>query len=294
MNSHKPVIIILSAARSGSKLFRDVLSQHPQIASIPYDINYIWKYKNYNSHDELTPLDVTEDISAFIKNYIINYSCQEPARFIVEKTVSNTLRVEFVRSIFPQAKIIHLFRDGRDVALSARNCWNASSVSSKNQPKSILIKKISDYPYVETYPYILKKLSEKLKYNFRIDKRVPIWGPEFKTLKPFMNEHNLLQVCAKQWSVCVSKTLFDLKKLIADLDYVSISYEDFVSYPEKSLSRLTQFLGIRDITPMLHYAQTNVDPNYIGKWKDGLNPEERACISPIVNNALTKLGYAIE
>ena len=38
------IVIIIGAARSGTKYLRDVLATAPNAARVPYDINYIWRY----------------------------------------------------------------------------------------------------------------------------------------------------------------------------------------------------------------------------------------------------------
>ena len=56
----KDPIIILGAARSGTKMLRKALASHPDLHAIPYDINYVWKYGSYQlPHDELRPEHAT-------------------------------------------------------------------------------------------------------------------------------------------------------------------------------------------------------------------------------------------
>ena len=43
-----------------------------------------------------------------------------PARYLVEKTPNNTQFVPFIRTVFPKAKLIAIYRDGRDVCVSAK------------------------------------------------------------------------------------------------------------------------------------------------------------------------------
>ncbi len=119
-------IIILGAARSGTKILRDTIAAHPSISSIPYDINFVWKYGLYHiRHDELTPNDLTERGKKFIHSFFSRFDSKNLDTRIIEKTVSNTVRVEFVQKIFPNCQFIHLIRDGRDVAVSSMIQWQA-------------------------------------------------------------------------------------------------------------------------------------------------------------------------
>ena len=48
------VIVIIAAARSGTKMLRHILDASQEISSYPYDANYIWKYGNFQlNHDEI-------------------------------------------------------------------------------------------------------------------------------------------------------------------------------------------------------------------------------------------------
>ena len=61
-------IIIIGAARSGTKILRAALSSHPEMVAIPYDINYVWKYDNYDiDHDELSMRDLFPANREFIR-----------------------------------------------------------------------------------------------------------------------------------------------------------------------------------------------------------------------------------
>src|SRR2546430_7511188 len=61
--SFQPVIVI-GAARSGTKLLRDCLGTADEFAVVPYDINYLWRLGNEQfPNDELTPEQLTPKIT---------------------------------------------------------------------------------------------------------------------------------------------------------------------------------------------------------------------------------------
>ena len=66
-------IILLGAARSGTKLLRDVIATHPNIGKVPYDINYIWRLGNeFIPHDELEPEQATPIVIQRIRKSILS------------------------------------------------------------------------------------------------------------------------------------------------------------------------------------------------------------------------------
>ena len=74
MSERSPVFII-GAARSGTKFLRDVLAASPEVACVPYDVNYIWRYKNENyPHDALAVESITKKIKFSIRHNIYSVS----------------------------------------------------------------------------------------------------------------------------------------------------------------------------------------------------------------------------
>ena len=56
-------IIIIGAARSGTKILRDVLAEASGVGCVPYDIGFVWRYGNQRvPHDVLDPATVTPRI----------------------------------------------------------------------------------------------------------------------------------------------------------------------------------------------------------------------------------------
>ena len=86
-----------------------------------WDINYVWTMGNYGlGHDELKPSDLKPEIREFVREFLGKFNTGILGDRIVEKTVSNTLRVPFVDTVFPHAQFVVITRDGRDVAGSVR------------------------------------------------------------------------------------------------------------------------------------------------------------------------------
>jgi hypothetical protein len=55
MNDAGPIFLV-GAARSGTKFLRDILVAGQGTAAVPYDLNYIWRYRVADvSHDILDP-----------------------------------------------------------------------------------------------------------------------------------------------------------------------------------------------------------------------------------------------
>jgi hypothetical protein len=122
------LVFIGGMGRSGTNLLRSMLDCHSQIASGPeFDpleatINL---YRLVQSKRAAKRIDVyvTKDsidrsFGDLIRSYFDEYVRAKGKRMLVEKTPSNIWNFDVLTEIFPDAKFIHVVRDGRDVACS--------------------------------------------------------------------------------------------------------------------------------------------------------------------------------
>jgi len=276
---YQPVFII-GAARSGTRLLREHLAAHPEVDKVPYDINYIWRLGNEDlPHDELVPELLSPSVRERIVGQLARYSKSSP--FLIEKTVSNTLRVPFVNTVFPKALFIHLIRDGYDVVESAFRQWTAA-------PNWRYVwRKARSFPLSVCYRYAFSYAKTAVRKAVSKDKgRVDTWGPRYRGIDRDLREKTVLEVCALQWSRCVRRSLCDLARLPADR-VLTIWYEDFVQSPRVYLERIADFIGCRPVS----YGDDvqEISCRNIGKGRANLTEKQLASISPLVEEVLTML-----
>jgi len=66
MSNRRPIILI-GAARSGTKFLRDIIASDKSVKAVPFDANFVWRYGvEEESDDALSITGVTENK----KNYI--------------------------------------------------------------------------------------------------------------------------------------------------------------------------------------------------------------------------------
>ncbi|WP_103028892.1 sulfotransferase family protein [Salinibacter altiplanensis] len=65
-----------------------------------------------------TAEDVTEDVRTYLRDVVQWHRRYHDRPRLVWKTPKNAFRLRFLRALFPQARIVHLIRDGRAVAAS--------------------------------------------------------------------------------------------------------------------------------------------------------------------------------
>ncbi len=277
-------IILIGAARSGTKMLRDTIALHPQIDKIPYDINYIWRLGNENlPHDELTPDMATQEVIHRIRKQFLHYH-SPGSPFLIEKTVGNTLRPLFVNKVLPEAVFIHLIRDGRDVVESVYRQW----LAPPDWP--YIAKKAMSFPITQAFGYAWSYAKTTLiKAMFPKKHQAGTWGPRYKGIDDDVASKDLLTVCAIQWRRSVEKALDQLAQIDNDRIF-TIRYESFVSEPRAHLLELAAFIGMDDG----FYSEVNlehVSNRNIGKGMQNLAPDQIDTVMNIIAPTLQRLGY---
>jgi hypothetical protein len=273
-------------------MLREVLARSPEVVDFPFDINYIWKYGNYHiPHDELSKGHVTPATANFIRSNFEKLLFKTNTKRVLEKTVSNSLRVDFVRAVFPECKIIHLYRDGLDVAADARLCWQSSALSGRIQSKKDIAKKIMAFPFAAAWPYLVSYISANGKRLIARDKHVRSWGPRFKGIDEALEKLSLLEVCGMQWGRSVELSIKSLSKLKEDIDYINVKYEDLVRNLHAELIKILDFLELQDSKHVLEYGAKNITDTYVGFARRVLTSDEFEKLKPHINGSMKLLHY---
>ena len=146
-------VFILGAARSGTKFIRDVLAAPNHVCQTPFDSNHVWRIGNARAPDDLLlPEGLSSRTAAVIRRALWKLAApgqtSNADQILLEKTVSNALRPDFVERVFPDARYIVLIRDGRDAIESTYRMWQAPPDSGG------LKRKLASLP-IQATPYAL-------------------------------------------------------------------------------------------------------------------------------------------
>jgi len=139
------VIFLVGARRSGTNWLQRILDAHPDVAAIPSETYLFSKgilpLRERFQHgvrgstttgviymDEEDLLDALRD---FCDRALLPFLEEDPrAKRLVERTPEHATCVDLIGSIYPDAHIVHIIRDGRDVARSLVNqTWSTAPAS---------------------------------------------------------------------------------------------------------------------------------------------------------------------
>ena len=280
-------VFLLGAGRSGTKFLRDILGVSQDVSVVPYDVGYVWRYGNESvPHDELSPDLLTDSIKAYIKDTLPQLSKKgdkkDSVNILIEKSVPNTLRPAFIQAVYPDAKFIHLIRDGRAVTESAIRLWQAPP------ERGYLLKKLKYFPW-RNYRYAFWYIGNIIKGKLGAGRGQQIWGPAYDGIHEDVKSLPLEVVCARQWKRCVEVPLgfFDENK---SKNVLEVRYETLMQ-DSAVLESICSFIGITDIDAIKEEYHSKVVKTHAEKWKESLSAEQLKMINSEIEELNISLGY---
>ncbi len=286
-------LVLVGAARSGTKLLRDLIAAHPTVDRVPYDVNYIWRLGNDSvPHDELGVELATPRVGSRIRRHILKFGRGAP--WLVEKTVSNTLRVDFVDAVFPfpDARYVHLVRDGRDVAESAYRQWTAPPDWGD------IVRKLPAFPLSMIGGYGMRYAAAALRraVGSVAVRAAPVWGPAYRDIQRDLATRPLLDVCALQWQASVLRA-FEAFDRMDENRVLLLRYEDLVRDPASEVGRIWQWMGLETgASPSPSPSPggwAHATASNIGRGGLAVDPEAGARIEGLMARGLARCGYTV-
>lgn len=271
-------IFIIGAGRSGTNILRDTLTSFPGFITWPCDeINLIFKHGNRQMpHDEFGEAQARPEVKKYIQREFEKLQRGSTGERIIEKTCANSLRVPFLKSIFPEAHFIHIVRDGYDVTHSAMQRWTSSVEID------YLLKKLKFVPLLDIPFYSWSFIKNRVKQAVSREKKLAQWGPIYKGMLSDVKSKTLAEVCALQWAACLKKASEDLKQL-PDEQVISLRYEDFVSDPYTHVHNILGKLGKSYADERIKTAVASVSGRSVGKGRSKLDNKTIKNVAPIID-----------
>ena len=191
--------------------------------------------------------------------------------------------VEEISMIYPEARVIHIIRDGRDVAVSLmHHMWNHAK---------------SEGGVYDLEPEELEK-----RHAYRTGSLVPPADSLF-------TKERLIRI-ATDWCTEVGKATKDGRTLLGG-NYIEVRYEDLLERPVEETRRLVAFLGAEDTSEEVarrctekagferhtsrKRGQEDSSSRYrkgvAGDWTNVFTEEDQRIFMEIAGNLLIELGY---
>ena len=204
-------IFIVGCGRSGTTALGELLGNHP-------DIKYLNEPRKLWRIDERTNVWTDEVADPRLDLYEVDDGVREELRkaffnkpdkgqFLVEKTPVNSFRIDYIRALFPRARLLHLLRSGLDVARSIERRVEAGGEwYGRNDSKWRLLRDYAERNGVG-------ELAEKADGDARLRGLV-------------------------EWRLAVSHVRERLRE--GDLE---VRYEDLTERPQENVDRILDWIG---------------------------------------------------
>ncbi len=274
-------VVLVGAARSGTKILRDALADATGVGRVPYDVPFVWYQGGaYPDSDVLDPARLTPRATSRIRRYIDSYAVGTPP-VVIEKTVGNTVRVPFVHAVLPEAVFVHLLRDGVDVTESTFRQWQ--------EPVDVgyLRDKLRHTP-VHVLPSYGARYVRSTVTRLR-NGAAGTWGVRYPGMDEDLERDGLLRVCARQWRQSVERASADLHRLAPD--HLEVRYEALVADPVATLAGVVAACGLSADDGVVEAAAARISPGTLGRGRATLNAGARAVVQDELGATLLDLGY---
>ncbi len=296
-------ILVIGAARSGTSMVSGFFKLHPDVV-VWIEPNYVWKRKfAWLGHDAIPGKAATPRHAEELRKYFRDHCLAHGGGTLCEKTPSNSLRLDFVSRVLPGARFVHIVRDGRNAAVSARAHWSGNLHQITRDPKygaSVSKLKVARYfattmaakaaqpAALRDLPFYLPRLARYVRRHLGW-KAPDVWGPRFPGIREAIRERSLIEVCALQWQACVDaeSAFFEAHP---EVDVIHVKYEDLCANPRDQIEAIFRFCGLEMNEAIAAKSGELMAPDW-DAWRKKLKPEEIDKVDALVGDTLARLGY---
>jgi hypothetical protein len=298
-----PLFFLIGRSKSGTSWLMRLFNAHPEILcrgegkffgedkanALHGALARSKELKRWLNHNPWTLRDQDPDLEDIVAN-TINYLMQEKLRKTKKRIVGDKSPfttpgvVGEIAAICPDAKVVHIVRDGRDVAVSSvHHQWNNATDQGGRRRLT------------------REKVAKREAYRDDPD----TFGASGESI--FTREH-VAQI-ARSWSTSVRRAMADAA-LLGD-SYYQVRYEDLLAEPVGEVRRLLEFLGAdsdeevaRRCVEAASFEQLSggrpqgeedsssfYRKGIAGDWKNHFTEEDRRVFNEEAGELLIRLGY---
>jgi hypothetical protein len=290
---------IFGHARSGTTLLMRLARLHPEVhcnyqahfftrfpllkslVNTPEAEEWLTRKSNrWNQGHDLSPL-----VLRATADFIMERDAAKEGKHIVgDKSPSSTIHGQAVRdmhAVYPDAKLVYIVRDGRDVLISER---------FRN--------------FVEESKFLTSE-DKRIIADLRVDQT------QFTDGRRSIFTEPVIRRVTKGWIKNLQETEDEGKRLYGE-NYFAMRYEDLLSDPFKEMSRLWKFLGVKSVDASLEKIvkdemSSNPDEEWqakrdesiasflpkgqAGNWTRLFTAKDKSVFKEVAGEMLIKWGY---
>lgn len=313
--AYRGTFFIAGEMRSGTSWLRRMLNAHPEIAcghegsffgrdyereDIPVypgpvssltralaesESLRIWHELPWNRWTDSYEEDLTGLARAMVDYFLRKEAARTGKPLIGDKSPQHTHNLDEMYGIYPDARVVHIVRDGRDVAVSAMNHWWRQAQDREE-------------PVFKLSPEELEKRDAYLEDREGF----------LAAGNSIFTEERLRQI-ALRWGYRVSKARRDGVTLYGER-YLELRYEDLLADVPVNVRRVLKSLGARSDDPVVDRcaragsfegvasrkkgeedAESFFRKGVAGDWRSVFNEHDREIFDEVAGERLQEMGY---
>lgn len=288
MKIQKPIFII-GAGRSGSTIFHHIFAEYPSVIwlsglcnrfpdrpvinryflmalsypvvgsflrgqAIPGECYQFWEYhcRGFSApFRDLVEQDVTDRVKDRLPKILSQMATSRRDRHLIK--ITGWPRIRFLKAIFPDAKFIHIVRDGRAVANSLLNVrfWRGWQGP----------------------------------HNWR-------WGTLKPELQLEWETHNqsFVALAAFEWKILM-EAMIDAQEVVARENMLLIKYEDFCEAPIDVFREVISFCKLEWSSQFETRIKRYDVKNQNWKWSSEQSQQQQYILQSVLESTLASFGY---
>lgn len=229
-------VFIIGCGRSGTTIFGTALSHHKEVTYLN-EPRHLW-FSAYPETDiwtteaearkgrlALTKNDTNSEKSTKLRSLFREELLKGSSQVLIEKLPINNFRLDFIHAIFPNARFIHIYRNGLEVARSIeKECEKGHWFGA------------GDYKW--------NKLTE-----YELDKR---GNSNLSSLCETFFDKGLLE-----WRLSTEAAVDFLSQLPKE-KYFELKYDSLIDHPEEMISVVLKFIGLGDDDQVSQFVSGNL------------------------------------
>ena len=256
-------IFIVGAPRSGTSILGRMLENHKDLAHIK-ESRILWKFGNDRKSDVLSEQDARPEVIRHIRGKIETLIENNSGTRLLDKTVNNTVRLPFLYRVFPDAKVVHIIRNGYDSCLSIKDHWQRAMTKGvtnrkrKGSKGTVLQQRLKEIHWRQT-PFYVKELIARSLYSKKMGKPNFLYGVRVPGLQEVLDQQEVLDACGLMWRNSVELACHFGRKM-PNSQYKEIYFENL---GEELLIELADFLELPKQNDFLKYYCDNFDSSRV-------------------------------
>lgn len=312
--SSRPTLFIIGSMRSGKTLMKDLIMKAcPNAINLTDDdceCRTFWQYYGLRIGARATGTyclaaskeDVRDEHRISIQEHIVKRCINN--RMVINDSAHLMNKIGYVAEVLPESRFVHVIRDTMGMVSVTKKGFEHGNTNGESYPPYVHYWPDCEFPCWYTlrndrkrcWPTIgaMRRKAREVCYCMGIKKRKLARSPSLviahERLSVFLEDHpDLTRYYPGDGFLRLPEAWLSQNyniglqlDLVEDHRWMGITYRDIVCDTRKTLAKVMEFAGCRDVQMNLIPAQ--LDKAYLHQWKTDLTDSEKKGVQSIIQS----------